>query len=186
MALFDIMVDIEALSRKSNAVVLTIGAVRFDRYSEALADPFHLRLPVQEQIDAGAHVEFETIRWWMEQSDNARQSAFYGPMANSLVEGLNKFSRYLQRVSRAQACLWSNGPSFDSAILQNTYSRVGLPWPLPYNADRDCRTLFELAYPKGDTPLVDTGVSHNALDDAKRQAAAVQTCIRTIAQRKAQ
>lgn len=182
MAFFDVMVDIEALSRKQHAVVLTIGAVRFDRHGELMSDPFHLRLPAQEQIDAGGHVEFDTVRWWMEQSENARQSAFYGPMANSLAEGLNKFSRYLKRISIEQIRLWSNGPSFDSAILQNAYARAGLPWPLRYDADRDCRTLFEMAHPQGDTPFTDMGVAHNALDDAKRQAAAVQACMRRLGQ----
>ncbi len=48
-----IMFDIEALSRKLGAVVLSIGAVVFDPDSDKIGETFSIRLPAQEQIDKG-------------------------------------------------------------------------------------------------------------------------------------
>jgi hypothetical protein len=54
-----------------------------------------------------------------------------------------------------------------------------MAWPVKYNADRDCRTLFNLAYPGERVPIEDTGtVKHDALADAIWQAKAVQMCMR--------
>ncbi|MDA8378644.1 MAG: 3'-5' exoribonuclease [Planctomycetia bacterium] len=64
------------------------------------------------------------------------------------------------------------------AISGRIGSRNG--WPVRYNADRDCRTLFDLAYPHGGIPVDDEGVAHNSLDDAVGQARAVQACVRKL------
>jgi hypothetical protein len=50
-----IMLDIETLSRKLGAVVLSIGAVVFDPDSDRIGETFSIRLPAQE------HVEMETV-----------------------------------------------------------------------------------------------------------------------------
>lgn len=182
----DVMIDIEALSTQLGAVVLSIGAVIFDPHSDRIGQSFAIRLPAQEQIDRGALVDVDTIQWWMDQSLEARQAAFQGPCAHSVAQGLGKFSRFLQRIPAERLRLWSNGPSFDSAQLQLLYARFREPlgagngWPVRYNADRDCRTLFELAYPQGGIPIEDEGVAHNALDDAVGQARAVQACVRKL------
>jgi len=182
----DVMIDIETLSTKPGAVVLTIGAVIFDPESEELGQTFSIRLPAQEQIERGALVDIQTIRWWMDQSMEARQAAFEGPCADSVAQGLGKFSRFLKKIPAEKLRLWSNGPAFDSAQLQILYRRFhdGLgdenAWPVRYNADRDCRTIFDLAYPDEAIPVSDKRVAHNALDDAIWQAMAVQTCVRKL------
>ena len=129
MALNDVMIDIETLSREPGAVVLSIAAVRLDPYADRMAEPFSIRLPPQEQIDGGAHVEFATLRWWMRQSEAARAASFEGPCAQSVAEGLRKFTRYLACIPAERLRLWSNGPSFDGAQLCMLYHRTGLPWP---------------------------------------------------------
>jgi len=82
----DVMIDIETLSTRLGAVVLTIGAVVFDPESEELGQTFFIRLPAQEQIDRGALVDMQTIRWWMDQSVEAKQAAFDGPCADSVAQ----------------------------------------------------------------------------------------------------
>lgn len=182
----DVMIDIEALSTQLGAVVLTIGAVIFDPESDRIGQTFAIRLPAQEQIDRGALVDIDTIQWWMDQSLEARQAAFHSPCAHSVPQGLGKFSRFLQRIPAEKLRLWSNGPAFDSAQLQLLYARfreplgLGNRWPVRYNADRDCRTIFSLAYPQGGIPVEEKGVAHNALDDAIWQARAVQTCMQKL------
>ena len=178
MALNDVMFDLETLSREPGAVVLCIAAVRFDPRGTRIADEFSLRLPAQEQIDAGAHVEFETLRWWMRQSQEARAASFDGPCAQTVAEGLHKFGRYLARIPAEKLRLWSNGPSFDGAQLRRLYQRAGVPWPVRYNAERDCRTLYEYGCPCGLPPAGESdGVAHRAIDDTIAQAKAVQFCL---------
>ena len=175
----DIMIDIETLSTSLGAAILSVGAVRFDPWSDRLTDPFSLRFPLQEQIDGGARIDADTLWWWMEQKPEVRSAAFRGAGASSVTAGLAKLTRYLQRGESSR--LWSNGPSFDSAQLQLLYQRSQMPWPLRYNADRDCRTLFWLAFPEdGRVPVDAQGDAHNALQDAKWQARAVQCCFRRI------
>ena len=182
----DVMIDIETLSTRLGAVVLTIGAVVFDPESEELGQTFFIRLPAQEQIDRGALVDMQTIRWWMDQSVEARQAAFDGPCADSVAQGLGEFSSFLKRIPEETLRLWSKGPAFDSAQLQILYRRFGNElgpengWPVRYDADRDCRTLFELAYPNEAIPVSGKRVAHDALDDAIWQARAVQTCVRKL------
>ena len=176
-----VMIDIETLSRKLGAVVLSIGAVVFDPESDRIGEPFSIRLPAQEQIDKGGLVEMETVLWWMDQSVEARNAAFQGPCAHTVEHGLGKFSLFLQRIQAERLRLWSNGPSFDSVQLQLLYDRFRMAWPVKYNADRDCRTIFEKAYPGGKVPVSDDGiVKHDALADALWQARAVQSCMRKL------
>ena len=185
----DVMMDIEALSTQLGAVVLTIGAVIFDPESDRIGQTFAIRLPVQEQIDKGALVNIDTMEWWIEQPLEARNAAFHGPCAHSVAVGLGKFSRFLQRIPGERLRLWSNGPAFDSAQLQLLYARFrvelgpGMGWPVRYNADRDCRTIFSLAYPQGGIPVEEKGVAHNALDDAIWQARTVQACMQKLRDR---
>ncbi len=182
----DIMVDIECLSTQLGAVILTIGAVAFDPHSDRIGPTFSVRLPTQEQIEKGALVDTDTIDWWINQSPEARNAAFHGPGASSVAAGLAKFSRFSSHVGKENLRLWSNGPAFDSAQLQLTYARFkaelgnGQGWPFRYNADRDCRTIFELAYPDEKVPVETAGTAHNALDDALWQAKAVQVCMRKL------
>ncbi len=59
----------------------------------------------------------------------------------------------------------------------------GMGWPVRYNSDRDCRTIFSLAYPQGGIPVEEKGVAHNALDDAIWQARTVQACMQKLRDR---
>ena len=176
----NVMVDIETLGVRTGSVVVSIGAIFFDPFSDKLGVPFSISLSLQEQVDKGALVDISTVKWWMDQSDEAKKAAFFGGQEVPVVEGLNEFSAFLLCSGAENLRLWSNGPSFDSVQLQSLYSRYNIKWPARYNADRDCRTIFELAFPEGTVPVEDVGTAHNALDDATWQAKAVQLCIRTL------
>ena len=175
-----VMVDIETLGVRIGSAVVSIGAVLFDPFSDELGDTFVVNLALQEQVDRGALVDISTIKWWMNQSNEAKKAAFSSNDEISVVEGLNKFSKFLSENGAENLRLWSNGPSFDSVQLQSLYGKYNIRWPLRYDADRDCRTIFELAYPEGKVPVGDIGTAHNALDDAIWQSKAVQLCVQTL------
>ena len=64
------MLDLETLSVEPDAVVMTLGAVKFDPYTdnEPYA-PLYLRCDVEEQSEQyGRRIDDDTIAWWASQS----------------------------------------------------------------------------------------------------------------------
>ncbi len=64
--------------------------------------------------------------------------------------------------------IWGNGASFDNTILEECFRRTALEMPWGYYNDRCYRTLKNLA---PNVKLERLGTFHNALDDARSQAA---------------
>jgi len=67
--------------------------------------------------------------------------------------------------------VWSNGPSFDQAILENLYHQYSTEPPWKYNAGRDFRTMRMLA---PNVESIKPAVAHDAEADARAQAQMVQ------------
>lgn len=202
-----VMLDLETLSTQANAAIIGIGAVWFDPHGEQFkaesaqeAAEFGTSLPydrfplcferiidIQSCLDAGFAVSASTLKWWSEQSDEARRVAFSGEVG--LREALNDFADFLTMVSinwpqggdspvqRDQVCVWGHGPAFDNAILANAYRQMGYPQPWSFRNDRCNRTFLALAEERLEKvmpELVRVGTLHNALDDAITQALHVQ------------
>ena len=157
----NIMVDLETMGQSSQAAIIAIGAVRFDR--DGLHEEFYRVIDLQSSIDAGAALDGSTITWWLEQSAKARKAICRrgDPLETALVD----FSQFVQQDTPVQ--LWGNGAAFDNVILANAYrsSAIGLPWFYYHN--RCYRTVKNL-HPE--ITLQRTGTHHNALDDARNQA----------------
>ena len=73
----DIMLDIETLDTSPSAIVLSIGAVKFN--SVGLGDTFYVRLDSDPQLALGRTQSEATLTWWAGQSDAARKEAFATP-----------------------------------------------------------------------------------------------------------
>lgn len=113
-------------------------------------------------IDAGLTVSGETIRWWMNQSQQAREGTFQSKGAQSLTAVLADLAIWLPDSAK----VWGNGASFDNAILSNAYRAVKLPTPWAFWNDRCYRTISALS----DKRLTRHGTHHRAIDDAISQA----------------
>ena len=156
-----IMVDIETLGLQPSSVILSIGAVVFDNFADKL--DFYVEL-VQKQ--SGRTCDLETINWWNQQTI---------PIPNgtdSLYSALDKFRSWIKLVhTEGDLEIWANGTDFDITILTHAFIQVDdLPVPWKYNAVRDYRTLYKL-FPEVPRPKMDSSKKHNALEDAKHQAA---------------
>jgi hypothetical protein len=161
-----IMVDLETLSAETNAAILEIGAVVFSRQG-VTDNNFYVKVDLESAMQHG-HVSASTIRWWMEQSNEARAEAFSGG-GWMLPEALAQFGDWVRSVAYdGNVEVWGNGAGFDNAILRHAYRAVhneDTPWPFRY--DRCYRTL-KSRHP--DVQFVREGTHHNALDDAVSQA----------------
>ncbi|MGC9208150.1 3'-5' exoribonuclease domain-containing protein, partial [Acidithiobacillus sp.] len=99
-------------------------------------------------------------------------------------------NRFLDFVlQRPNACLWTKGPLQDSAWLQDLFQRFQLEWPFSYRADRDLRTLEDLA--QGGVDYEDPYLrelaeeQHNALSDARWQAFVAWQAFRALGKQSA-
>ena len=164
----NMMIDVETLSTKNNAVVISVGVVVFDTditstFGAVISDP-------DVQADYGAHVQPSTALWWMKQSEEARHQFKQSGIAT--VDILNQIS-FLYTTMKCTT-VWSYGSSFDICVMENLYKLFGIQVPWTYKNVRCCRTLVSL-FPH--MQREDPEVRHNALDDAIAQA---KTCMRVF------
>lgn len=159
-----LMLDIETLDTQSSAVVLQVGWVTFDLLGH-LSAPTQWTMDIQEQINQGRTISASTLKFWMEQSDIARQQVF-DPTVSYNVQQLRERLRMMLYGSPIKH-VWAHGPAFDIATLKSLLGEE--PWD--FRSLRDTRTLAMLA-PHIERPAA--AVKHNAGDDALAQAKWVQ------------
>lgn len=165
----EMMIDIETLDVKPEAVVLQIGCVIFeDQFSEQRVMTFHERdynLDVTTQIEAGRTISWETLKFWMSQADDSRQSVIADDECEAYagnVQPNRKLPRWpawraLQEIDRLAVqydvkAFWAKG-SFDFTILEHLASQCNpnkLPWT--FRSKYDLRTLLSLAPHVKDLP----------------------------------
>lgn len=157
-----IMTDLETLGIESNAAIISIGAVRFDR--DNLYEEFYCSINTQSSLDAGLSTSKSTLDWWKQQSTEAKEMLDYKQV--SLEEGLMSFTDFINQED-SQAYIWGNGAAFDNVILSNAYKAMslGVPWnfwnDLCFRTIRAVHPKIQIDYPT---------IKHFALDDAKWQA----------------
>ncbi len=167
------MIDLETLSTNPNAVILTIGAVKFDPYTQMKPyDDLYFRVDVDSQTQMGRHVMQDTLDWWGQQPKEISEEALSDQDRIGLQDMVKAINKWCVGVD----VFWCQGPLFDYAILQNIYTQLGHPQPWNYWQIRDSRTLFSLV-PK-DTTKRDG--HHNALQDCIYQAKKVQDVYRQL------
>lgn len=165
-----LMVDLETLSIKPSAVILSLGAVKFDPYSTGILDQLYFRIDIDSQLDRD--IETETLEWWAKQDPAIQQEAFDTKDRIELSDAMEQFHRFAWHCRN----FWSHGSTFDLIILENVCRQLKRSPPWLYHQLRDTRTLFDL----GQSPDMPTQGKHDALQDAIRQATGVQNVYRKL------
>mgnify|MGYP003345444542 CR=1 FL=1 len=164
----DVMLDLETLSVRPDAVILTFGACKFSPYKKHdIVDGIYFRVSVDEQIALGRHVDDNTVAWWGEQAEDVREEA----LGEGNRVSLETMYQDLNRFCVGAENIWCQGPAFDIVILENIYRQMGWPTPWQFWQIRDSRTLFGV---HGDPRVKGKAGLHNALEDCVSQAVAVQ------------
>jgi hypothetical protein len=162
----DIMLDLETLSTRPDATIVTFGAIKFNPYTGEQGAGIYHRISVDEQIALGRHVDDNTVEWWGKQAEDVKEEA--------LGEGdrisLDEFCANLNRFIVGAENIWAQGPVFDIVILENLYRQLSKPCPWQFWQIRDSRTLLST---HGDPREKNKAGLHNALEDAVSQAEAV-------------
>lgn len=165
----DLMIDLETLGTRSDAVILSIGAVEFDIFQNQLGSEFYVNIDTESCLTFGLTMDERTINWWKTQSNAAKNALAY-PVPVSLMNGLMMLSEFMYG---KKYCVWGNGPAFDNIILKNAFRAVNLKCPWLYRNDRCFRTIKSIhntVFPHVSIEVELEGVKHNALYDAKVQA----------------
>jgi exodeoxyribonuclease VIII len=160
-----LMVDLETMAVTPRAVVLTLGAVIFDPYSNEILNQLYFRIDIDDQDKLGRDVDPNTLDWWAKQDPKIMEEAFSSDNRIPLAEAIDKFHKF------AWGCdaFWSHGSVFDLIILEDIYRQLVRTPPWQFWQCRDTRTLFDLADPE-----MPQETKHDALADAIRQAVGVQ------------
>lgn len=169
-----LMIDLETLGTNPDCVVTQIGVCVFDinvlgliHWSE------NYRPDPNEQIfERKRTITWDTFRWWMGQSNDARESMIknaMGPMDDCLQMFINDVS--MQFGWKDIEGVWSHGLTFDVAIMEHLFRQYEIKCPWKYNVLRDTRTIFALV-PR--MVMRKALVAHDAREDALNQAMNIQ------------
>jgi hypothetical protein len=179
------MIDLETLSTRKTAALLSIGAIKFDPAGDnsklivggprrvediqSVTDSFYRRIVVESNKELGLHVDADTVKWWMRQSEEAKAEAFMGTDRVPVRQAMDEFYLWFSGAE----FVWSKGASFDCAILAEIFAIIGRKAPWKYPAERCVRTAYDLgSFDEKSQPR--NALAHHPLFDAWHQIVGVQ------------
>lgn len=167
-----LMIDLETLSTRNDAAILSIGVAVFDNEKILDSDGWAM-----SPKSIHGHIDIDTVFWWSKQDEASRGFSFTGKLTDASVAF--NLKTFIAKHNPEE--IWAKSPSFDSVILKSWWQRVSEKnvigdFPLPYWAERDYRTLeaetIRAGYNKSMWQQFNF-VAHNPIDDAVTQARAV-------------
>lgn len=185
-----VMVDLETLSTRSDATILTLGAIKFNleipmvppvvnvSHRPDVSSPddtiaFYRRVDIESCDAIGLHRDPSTEQWWSRQSESARTEAF-GEGRETIQRVLEDFCVWL---GNDVEYVWSQGTDFDISILKEVYRRCGVSVPWKFWNVRDSRTVMDMA---GVTSRDLPPTQHHAVMDCHRQIQGVQLSLERL------
>jgi hypothetical protein len=170
-----VMVDLETLSIDPDAVILSIGAVKFDPFDpEVQFEGFYQAIEAGSCQALGLKIAAPTVLWWMEKGQDEARNRYLTERHIDLPSALEGFVSWYGNES---LCFWSNGANFDNIILRHALKVCGFEPPWNYYHERCFRTLKKMA-PGIEAPQPET--YHHALCDAESQAKHMQLIVKHL------
>ena len=184
----DVMLDLETLSTRPNAVILILAAIKFKRsenYNEQIIDKnlekldtFYRRIKISSCTEVGLIQSQETIDWWAKQNDDVKNEAINNKDRVLLQDALKDFSVWFKEGTNG--CIWGNGSDFDITILGEAYNRCNIEIPWKFWLVRDLRTILDIG--KIRINSIQQTKLHHALYDCYRQIVAITKALRNLNQ----
>lgn len=163
-----IVLDLETRSTKPHAIVASIGAVAIGPDLQLLSSEFHI--PLAQNLQYPRHEDPDTMRWWAEQSREARFASITAAQTVLPGQALRDFAAWVNSVADPKKVkVWGNGSVFDNVILRSLYDTFNQSPPWEWFYDRDMRTILDL-HPAAKDVGDFVGVKHIAVDDARHEA----------------
>lgn len=167
MTMQHLMIDLETMGTMNTAPILAIGAVWFEPMTGELGKRFYGAIDIEDACRFG-RPSGGTIKWWMQQDDEARKAAIAGTLKASEV--FEKFRAFCMK-PEIEMKPWGNGACFDISMLDYAFLKItNKPAPWKFWNVRDCRTIRDVGFAVGKFKGERAGTHHQALDDAIYQA----------------
>jgi hypothetical protein len=172
----DVMIDIETLSTRPNAVIVSIGAIKFSRVGVTPEldemDSFYTRVSRESCELLGMHVDPNTLEWWKKQDADIRYEALENPVDRlTIKDALSSLSKWFGR----SQFIWGHGDDFDCVVLNEAFTICNMKVPWQFWNTRDTRTLFDIAgIRNSDLPAND---KHHPIHDCYRQFIGVKKAL---------
>lgn len=144
----DIVIDIETLSLKNTAAILSIGAAAITESSEP-AGLFYERIDIDSCLDKGMTIDADTLAWWFKQPAKYMNISGGTGAANALCNLFAWMTELGYNNDSSTTNIWGNGPEFDNAIIINAAYRL-LPKSVvndmlwDYRRNQSVRTLWHI------------------------------------------
>jgi len=161
-----VMLDLETLAVTPDAVIVSIGAVKFNLDGDIDPDYFYRVCDLDSQKDRV--IQHDTLSWWMGQ-ETAAKEVFRDPGKVQLFAALVDLVEWNDWET---PLLWSNGADFDIPIINHALDKHSIKPMVPHWNHRCFRTLKNM-YKHVPKPEF-IGNRHNAFADAIHQAQHVQ------------
>lgn len=164
MKVTDIMIDLETLGSKNDAIIVSVGVVYFNLTSKTVVDKRYWIL----NIDSQSHrtIDISNLKWWMTQSEGVRE-VFREPQQSCVSTFISEFEDSFNE--REVKRFWAKGAHFDFGLLNNLLKSEGDPYKncIPYSKWMCMKPIYVLATRLGVLRTMKLeGTAHNALDDA--------------------
>lgn len=176
-----IVIDIETLSKRHNAMIASIGAVIVEDQPNAIIG---IRPEVLDIcIDLSTypethdyHIDPETFLWWLQQPQQAREALQGGTY--SLLDALQELREFVSAHCdlTGDIRVYGNGPNFDMGILEFAFRNEGVQEPWLFHQVRCIRTVcesFDVNWKKHRNP----NTAHDAVSDALAEALGLCDCL---------
>ena len=163
------MIDIETLGTEPDCVVLSVGACKFDPFTNVEPHTRTLWRPsADEQMNAGRSVLESTLEWWAKLPKHIQDEAFSEEGRIPLDQFFKDLNKWLWDVDK----IWCQGPQFDMVILENLFKQFDHHRRWAFWQVQDCRTIFNMM-PADPRKAIQEDL-HDASADAFFQAVCVQ------------
>ena len=165
----DAMIDIETLGTEPDCVILSVGAVKFNPYTNQ--EPIERMLwrpSTEQQFEANRSVLDSTLEWWATQPKHIQEEAFTEDGRTPLGQFFSELNKYLVGCNK----IWCQGPQFDMVILEDLFKQFDHHRNWAFWQVQDCRTIFNMM-PADPRKAIQQNL-HSADADAFYQAVCVQ------------
>lgn len=160
-----IMVDLETLGTTADAVILSIGAVKFSlRMGTIEEEGFYRSISIESNLNLRRRISEDTLLWWFKQP--AAAQAVFHEAKETLPTALRELSDW---IGTDEYTVWSNGADFDIPMLSHAFTQTQIEIPWSFWNSRCFRTYKNLPGAKNIRAAA-KGTKHNALSDAYQQA----------------
>lgn len=182
-----VMIDLETLSTHTNAAIIEIGAVEFNKETGEVGEKFNVIIEPSDWCKNDRHVDGETIQWWFKQTNDARKR-FVTKQKDieycTLKLALEKLRYFIMDCDTVDddkdVVVWGNGSTMDITILESAYEYFDIEIPWKFWSVNDVRTIVDLNPIVKTETKFNTGIQHSAVGDCLHQIKYLTNTIKTL------